>query len=418
MTRLLIYALTGVVSSTMGFLGGLYFAFPGEAALVFLNYQVDKASNHEYALEADGLGPWWGTGLEFDNLTVYTVKRARHVRDQPQAYERTPLVHFDSLGVRLAPLSFLAGKQGYSFSAAVLEGAIGGVYAFSTDLIDLSFDLDGLDLSTLGNTGSEVVLNMVGSLGGSADLHLNLKEIKQSTGSLALAIEGFGIASGSKVAGFGLPETKFTNARLSFDVHDGKMSVTEGAFAGDIITATITGDVTLNKKFGRSRNKLDIAFTLPDEYSTMADVASPTLKRSKDADGNYHCSVAGTLAAPSFRCGKAISPRTREAPLGGVREGGPLVGAAPDSSELTDEERRARREERIKDRRERLRKRREEQGASPLGATPDRPSVPFDPAVDEGPPMDRRFPDPEDMPEDLPGDLQLDPGDEPEEDEP
>ncbi len=391
MIRLALYALTGAFATTVGFVAGLYVTFPSEAAITFLNYQIDKSSNHEYALGADSLRPWWAMGLSFKNLTVYSVKRARHVRDQPLAYERAPLVHFDSLGVRLAPLSFLTGKQGYSFAAGVLGGAIDGVYAFSTDLIDLSFNIDALDLSKLGASGPEATFNLVGALGGDADMHVNLKEIKQSSGTLALAIEGFAIGPGSKMAGFELPETKFTTAKLSFDLHDGKMSVTEGSFEGDVISATITGDVTLNKKFGRSRNKLDLGFTLPEEFQKLADL-SPTLKRSKDDEGHYHCAVGGTLAAPSFRCGKGLAPRVREGTVGGPLAG---QGQGPDdgSDELGDEERRARREERIKDRRERLRKRREEQGLAPLPA-PDRPGIPFAPA-DDAPGLDQRFPDPD-----------------------
>jgi type II secretion system protein N len=402
MIRLAVYGLTGIVASGVGFIAGLYLTFPSEAAITYLNFQIDKASNHEYSIAADTLGPWWATGLMFENMTVYTVKRARHVRDQPQTYDRAPFVHFDALGVRLAPFSFLTGKQGYSFAADVLSGSIDGVYAFSTDLIDLSFDIDGLDLSKLGAAGPEATFNLLGALVGEADLHLNLKEIKQSSGTMALSINGFAIGPGSKMAGFDLPETKFTTARLSFDVHDGKMSVTDGSFEGDIITGTITGDVTLNKKLGRSRSKLDLGFTLPDDYQKLADL-SPTLKRSKDDEGRYHCSIGGTISAPAFRCGKGPAPRVRET-TGMRASDGPLVGSGPDETELSDEERRTRREERIKERRERLKKRREEQGLTPLG-TPDRPSVPFDPAEDGPPGIDQRFPDPEDMPDELPPDL-------------
>ncbi len=413
MMRFALYSATGIVASSIGFFAGLYATFPSQAALAFLSWQVDKSSNHDFALEADSIGPWWGLGISLDNMTLYNVKKARHVRDQPTTYERTPLLHFDALGVRLAPLSFLTGKQGYAFSADMLGGGLSGVYAFSTELSELSFDIDGLDLSQLGGSGTDNVFHVLGALGGEADLRLNLKEIKQSTGTLALTIEGFGIGEGSKMSGFELPTAKFTNAKLAFDVHDGKMTVTEGTFEGDVISATITGDVTLNKRLARSRNKLDIGFSLPEEFQKLAEL-SPQLKRSKDEEGKYHCSVLGTISAPTFRCGKGLVPKLKPGE-GMMRDpgDGPVMGAGgnEDNSELSDEDRRKRREDRIKERRERLRKRREEGGAQ-SGPT-DRPNVPFDPQQeDEGPPgIDQRFRDPEDAPQDEPLDQGPDPGD-------
>ncbi len=409
MIRLALYSFTGMMASSAGFVLGLYFTFPSDAAITYLTYEVDRASNHEFGISADSLHPWWGLGVSFDNLTVYNVKRGKRVKDQPQVYDRTPLVQFDALGVRLSPFSFLTGKQGYAFSADMLGGDLSGLYAFSADLVDLTFDIDSLDLSQIGSGSTENILNLVGGLGGEADLHIDLKEIKQSTGTVALSIKEFGIAAGSKMSGFELPETKFSTARLGFEVREGKMTVTEGTFEGDIITATLSGDVTMNKRFGRSRNKLDLAFTLPEDMQKLADAVSPTLKRSKDDEGRYHCSVQGTISAPSFRCGKGITPKTttRDGGIGPMSDG-PIIGEGPGAggnSELSDEERRAKREERIRDRRERLRKRREEQGLTPM-STPERPNLPFDPGedgpmIDDPPGLDQRFQDPEDLPEDV-----------------
>lgn len=402
MIRLALFGLTGIVGTGIGFMVGLYATFPSEKALEWLAFQVDKNTNHEYAIGAESVHPWWAAGLSFDSLQVYTVKRGRRVKDQPQTWDRTPFVHFESLSIRAAPLSFLTGRQGYAFDAELLGGALDGVYSFSEALVDLSFDLDGLDLAEMGTGSTEVALNLVGQLGGEGDLTLNLKEIKESTGNLAFAIEGFGIAAGSKMSGFDLPVSTFTTAKLGFEVRDGKMTVTEGLFEGDVISATLSGDVTLNKKLSRSRSKLDLGFTLPEELQTLADLV-PTLKRSKDADGVYHCNIQGTISAPSFRCGKGMTPKAvRESALGGPSDDGPRVlgGATGENSELSDEERRAKREERIKERRERLRKRREEQGSDPLTDPPRLPAVPFGPE-DDPVGIEDRFQDPPDLPEDF-----------------
>lgn len=424
MMRIALYGLTGTIASTIGFVAGMYLTFPSDAALAFLRYQVDTSSNHEYAIDASRIGPWWAMGLSMDDLTLYTVKKTRKHGDTPAGYERTPMVHFDSLGVRAAPMSFLTGKQGYAFAADLLGGDMDGLYAFSADLINLSFDLSDLDLSKLGATGSDATFNLLGALGGEADLKINLKEIKQSTGTLQLHIDGFGIGEGSKMSGFELPGAKFTTAKLGFEVRDGKMTVTDGTFEGDVISATITGDVTLNKRFARSRNKLDIGFSLPEEFQKLADI-SPTLKRSKDEEGRYHCSVLGTIASPTFRCGKGPSPRAGRGD-GMVHDmgDGPLAGpggSGGDNAELTDEERRKRREDRIKERRERLRMRREQGGGGPQPmGNPDRP-MPFDPQEDDGGPpgLDQRFRDPpDDGPQDDPLDQLPDPGDLQQGDEP
>jgi hypothetical protein len=43
---------------------------------------------------------------------------------------------------------------------------------------------------------------------------------------------------------------------LAFEAHDGKLEVTEGAFESSTLDATVSGDITLNKRLARSRLRL------------------------------------------------------------------------------------------------------------------------------------------------------------------
>lgn len=397
MIRNVAFAVGGIAWFLFMVLVGVYVTFPDEAVRERLEYEVDEGSNHEYALGMASLSPWWRLGVTLHDATLYTVKKGRRTKENPKPpYERHVLLELDSLGVRVSPLAVLTGKQGFAWAADVYGGDVDGHYAATENAVDLAFQIADVDLSLLEMDGPDQTLNLLGTLEADADLHFDAEDVKQSSGTLRLAIPGLAIAAGTKMGGFGLPEATFTKAVIALEIEDGKMKVTEGVLEGPVMSAEITGDVTLNKRLSRSRNRLDVAFTLPEEFDQLAQL-SPTLRRSKDDDGRYHCQMSGTVLAPTFRCGKPTLSRIRSAgddeepgaepglpssrirPAGGVDDG------------QTDEERRAAREERIRERRERLKARREaalrgEDDGGPDIAEP-RVREPLDPMdLQDGPP--------------------------------
>ena len=356
------------------FLIGLYVTFPAVAARERVVYEFGEWSRNEYAVDIGGLSLWRLSGVDLSDVTFYTVKKGRKTKDEPDPpRERTPMLHLDGLAVRAAPVSMLIGKDALAFVAEIYDGALSGEFAQSDAGVEVSFDGGGIDLGKLPVATENMTLNLVGIASGEADLTFDAADVKNSSGFLKLSFEGLGLAADSAVAGFGLPEVTFSEAGVAFEVKEGKLAVTEGTFASDTLNATLSGDIVLNKKLVRSRNRLELLFSLPDDLDKLAQIA-PELKRARDDDGKYHVTIGGTILSPTVR----FSRSGRGGGGGGMRgDKGDLPGGmgemdGPGGGDFTPsadpEERRKAREERIRARRERLKERREQaERDRPLG---------------------------------------------------
>ncbi len=379
MIRRLLFGLGAVAWGAASFLVGLYVTFPSDVARDRVVYEFGERTKNEYALELGDLALWRLSGATADDVTFYSVKKARRApkdEEKPPA-ERTPVLRLDTLSIRAAPVAMLVGKQAAAFVAEIYGGAIDGQYSQSESLVEVSFDASDVDLGKLPVETEQLTLNLLGVLAGEADLTFNQTEVKESKGTLKLSFEGLGLGAGSAVAGFTLPEVVFSKAAVAFEVKEGKFEVTEGVFESDTLNAELSGDIVLNKRLARSRNRLELVFSLPEDLDKLAQIA-PDLKRSRDEDGKYHMSIGGTVLSPTARFTRASIKRADKDDDEGPRprlagdENSPRLGG---DAALSDDERREAREKRIQERRERLRKRREEAEARGGGAA----------AEDEGP---------------------------------
>lgn len=369
MMRYLLLGLGGIGLVGASFLAGLYLSFPADDARDRLTYEFDKANENDFALEIGDLSLWRLTGVSLEDVTIYSLKRGRRTKDDPKPpSEATPFIALKEAAVRVQILPLLVGQRAVAFTTDLFGGTIDGTFSTSNALTTLTMAARSLDLTQVPVSSGETTLNLTGSLTIDADLSFNTQELNESKGSLHLGFTGFGLGEGSKAAGFGLPVVAFDKAEVNFEVKDGKMEVTVGTFESPQLTATLSGDISLNKKLSRSRNRLELAFSLPADLDALAKLA-PDLKRARDEEGAYHAMINGTLLAPTFRLSrnKTASAGVGKSELGlpGIGPGrnmdGPSEGGTmPAGSE---EERQKAREQRIAERRERLKKRREEMDA-------------------------------------------------------
>jgi type II secretion system protein N len=363
MIRLLAWAAIGAGWTALCFVFGLFVTFPRDAADEYLEYQAYERSGKEYAVDLEGVSLAWGmTGLAADSLQLYTVKKARKVKGEVVGLPtRTPSLYLEDVRLSAEILPRLLGRWSFLFAASLEGGDLSGRYSRADSTTDLALQLAGLDLANIPVDKDGVLLNLVGGLAAEVDLHVDSEDLKSSSGSARVEFDQLGIAAGSNVRGFGLPEVTFGEAVAAMEVEEGKLRVTEGTFSSDLVTGTLSGDITLAKKLERSRLRLELAFTLPAEMDELAQLV-PDMKRARDKEGKYHWIVGGTLASPSMRPGKGSSVskvRDVASPGGGFEGAIPAIGA--DDGEGDDaEERKRKREERIKERRERMRKRRED----------------------------------------------------------
>ncbi|MFZ5481020.1 MAG: type II secretion system protein GspN [Myxococcota bacterium] len=396
MMRRVLWVLGGLGWGAVSFLVGVYATFPTDVARHRAELEFHKATNKEMAVGIGDLSLWRLSGADLSDVDLYTVKRGRRTKDDPKPpMERTKVLHFDRLAVRAAILPTLLGKRAVAYVAEIYGGDIDGTWATSDRTLEVTYDISDVDLSKMPLASETMELNLLGTIEGSGDLVLDTEDVKSSSGSVRLSFPGIGLGKGSKVAGFELPEVVFDKAVVAGEVKEGKLEITEGTFESSVLTATLSGDITLNKKLGRSRNRLELSFTLPEDIDKLAQVA-PDLKRARDSDGVYHFLVTGTVLAPNARPnragGRAARTPREDGPLAGAGVG-PLAGDREGDAAASEEARRARREKRIQERRERLRKRREEAAARGEGQSD----------------KDRDFPppdlDPSDMPPGPPDDL-------------
>jgi type II secretion system protein N len=427
MMRRVALGLAGLGWASACFVGGLWLAFPEDAARTRVAWEVSRASKDEYALDVAHLSPWRLSGLDARDVKLYTVKKPRKVRPkkgedgeaapEDQALERTLAFSLDRLAARVAILPLLTGERAVAFLAETLGGTVDGTWAQSDKGTKVAFELDALDLARVPHGEGTTSLQLLGRLDARGDLLLDTQDTRKSAGTMRFDLPGFGLAKGSKLGGFDLPEVVFDKAVLAFEVEDGKARVTDGTFESSSLDATVTGDITLNKRLARSRLRLEVVFTLPQDLDQLAQLA-PDLRRARDTEGKYHYQITGTVLDPSARPSRGGVGKARErlkvGEVGG--EGAPVIGDVPpagkDAAEpriepdASPEDRRAAREERLRERRERMRRRREEAEA--------RGDVGEKLGRDPGPPRD----EPDDLPYIPPGaEPYIPPGTEPGPDE-
>jgi type II secretion system protein N len=412
--RRVLLGLAGLGWASACFVGGLWLAFPEDAARTRVAWEVSRASKDEYALEVAHLSPWRLSGLDARDVKLYTVKKPRKARPKKggdaeapaegPALERTLAFSLDRLAARMALLPLLSGDRAVAFVAETLGGTVDGTWAQSGEGTKVAFSVDALDLARVPHGEGSTALQLLGRLDANGDLLLDTQDTRKSAGSMRFDLPGFGLAKGSKLGGFDLPEVVFDKAVLAFEVEDGKARVTDGTFESATLDATVTGDITLNKRPGRSRLRLEVVFTLPPDLDQLAQLA-PDLRRARDAEGKYHYQITGTVLDPSARPSRSGASKLRDRikPTGDADGAGsaPAAGDAPAGAkepveprldaDTSPEDRRAAREERLRERRERMRRRREEAEA--------RGDVGEKLGRDPGPPRD----EPDDLPYIPPG---------------
>lgn len=355
--------LAGAAWGTLVFLGGMQLFFPSDAAVERLQYEVERASDGGWQLSAEEAGLWRATGLELQGVELLKVETKRPTRrsddEEPEAPSATRFLVADHVAVRARLLPLLTGSREASFDADMYRGDLSGSVGLKGDLLGTDGEASELDLSLFPFEGETMSLDLAGALDASWDLIIDTADTTKSTGRITLEVEGLELNSAT-IAGFDLEETSsFSKAELVLEIEDGKAKVKEGELIGDLIEAKIDGEITLNKKFDRSRLRLKVEFTLEENIDNLVKLL-PGAKDARRDDGRYHYSVSGTILHPSFKAERErrTSTRKRSTPT----EAGPgiLPGASGGADDEDADERRRLREERIRERRERLRERREE----------------------------------------------------------
>ncbi len=358
--------LAGAAWAALVFMGGLQLFFPSAAAVERLQYELDRASDGAWQISADGAGLWRGTGLKLKGVELLKVDTSSKVRrsdddeGEPEPVTATRFLVADHLALRARLLPLLGGSKQASFDADLYRGDLNGIAGVKGEQLSTHGQAHELDLALIPFEGQTVTLDLGGALDATWDLVIDLADPSKSTGELALEVKGL-LLNGANIAGFDLEESgSFDKAELELELEDGKAKIKKGVIDGDLLEAKLDGDITLNKKFDRSRLRLKLDFTLAEQIDMMVKLL-PGAKEGRRDDGRYYFSISGTIFHPSFRAERERRTATKRSTPSD--DGGPAllpggIGGA-DADDGESEERRRLREERIRERRDRLRERRD-----------------------------------------------------------
>lgn len=361
-----------------GFIAGLHVHFPSDAALTRLRYEVQDRSKGEWGIEASDLDLYWLTGVSLDDATIYKVKKSRFRRrnEEEKPPEVRPWMSAERLVARLQLLPLIRGGTMVDYDADLYGGTLEGEAGRVGSITRFAAQGRDIDLSRIPIAGDDWSADLTGSLVLDADVDIDREEYKKSEGSFRVAAQDLALVAG-EFSGFKLEPMKFTDAVLAFEIDNGVAKVKEGHLASDLLEATISGEITLNKDMKRWRLRLTVVVTLNETLDKLARF-SPTMSEARAEDGTYHFIMAGTPGLARLRPDRlgakgdrdALDDGPRPGPVGrpgmqGPEDGPPMMEEEPpeEGEELSAEERRERRLERIRKARERRKAREAEREA-------------------------------------------------------
>mgnify|MGYP000654571030 CR=1 FL=1 len=300
-------------------------------------------------------------GINATNSTLYEKDRKG---------ESTPLLFIDSFSAIVQPFQLLLGQPASSIQSSIFNGEIQSnisAESFAPETISLDWTASGLSMELMPILSEGFEANLGGKLSSEAELNIGLAEShKNIKGTAAIDILGFSI-TGAKAQGISLPDLVFSEAKIRAKAKDGKIELDGTSFVSDDISLGISGTITLNKRFNRSRLKLILELELGSKFDLISKMV-PELKQNKQPDGRYKLTVIGTVANPKIRTkrgGKKSNNRNKEdRPTSTNREVEKERNSRP---KLSPEERRKQRRERM----ERRKKEREQRALDEDSNGPD-----------------------------------------------
>lgn len=355
--RTVLTGLLALLWVSVVFVGTLWLTFPSDTFAERLRYEVPNTLGPEYSADVKSVAPWW-VGLSAQDLKIYHTARGG---EEEAGAVLVALVR--DARARVSVWSLLRRAPYLSGSVTLTEGTLDYEVGTAADdkgrvaLSDLVLSADALPVSDLLGLAGMGDVRVDGALQLDVDLHAGADGMKDATGSLKLGGANLVIADfeipGMGNLGMEIPVQELV---LMAEVKDGKATLQHGAFKSDLLTAALTGDVTLRDSIERSSIDLEISIT---ELGDQLKAFEGFLSDAKQSDGTFKYACRGVisrLGPTSCTAARARGVSSRipstDRPTAIPRSPTGVPGGAVE----TDEERERRREEI----RERLRQKREE----------------------------------------------------------
>ncbi len=393
MTRgILVGGLLGSAWAAVVFNLGIIAGFPSSDVETFIEHTIQESTNGEYLVDLTDPA-FLGLGGVSSKLDLYKGrrmgKRARRRLAESGETSDAPdhLFTIDKAHFRPLLLPMFAGKLMLGYDIQVSGNDVEGAVGKRGNLVYWQSDTTDFDLSAIPLSGDGWDVGLAGKLNLIADIIHDTEDPKISSGNLEISFEALELTKAT-ISGFDLMATSFSESILRFEIADGRATVTEGKFIGDLLEVEVEGDIRLRKRLARSRLALTVKIKLDESLDRFAQMDS-SMKRARDSEGYYSFRGSGTLSNPDFR---PSSTRARKADTSqdDDDDGAGRTTRKPRSwstdSDSSDDRRKKRRE-RIRKRRERMkerrRKRRERDNGTPTESRSRRGSDRVEPEPDD-----------------------------------
>jgi type II secretion system protein N len=281
--------------TALAFLVALRWTFPAEALKERLIYEaglrgwqidVDRVS-------AGGVLGFTAEGVKLDNGSGLAVP-------------------IESVTASLRILPLLAGRRSVAFDARIYDGRVRG-HADLGDAPHVVADVAGVDLGAALPLRKASGVDLLGKLGGTADLTLPSGAGARPSGRVDLRLDEAGVAGGQlpipgMTTGLALPKIGFGQVMAAVKVGDGRATFEKlEARGGD---AEITGEglyfvvqprMEFSPLSGKAKVKVKDAFWSKSGAQQFKGVADMALASARGPDGAWNFTVTGSVGHPRLQ---------------------------------------------------------------------------------------------------------------------
>ena len=207
-------------------------------------------------------------------------------------------IELDDLEVRPKLMSLLTGRAGAKATLHQGNAEMTLDAAASRDKVNADIELKDIDLGRFGVLGFAGVKG-AGLVSGKITLDGGVNDLASFNGLIDLKLKKIRLDEQS-IMGFKLPEAVIGEGTLLIEIKNGKLvmkSVQLGRQSDDL-SATLTGDLTLNRNLNASALNLRAVFSLSGKLKSALSMLEGLIAAAKQADGRYAYKMTGILGQP------------------------------------------------------------------------------------------------------------------------
>ncbi len=281
--------------TALAFLLALRWTFPAEAVKERLIYE---AGLRGWQIDADHVSAGGFLGVHAEGVKLESGTGLA--------------IPIDSLTASLRVLPLLAGRRSVAFDARIYEGRVRGRADLSGDQ-RLVADVEDVDLGAALPLRKATGLDLLGKIGGSADLTLPAGPGQRPAGRVDVRIADAGVAGGQlpipgMTGGLGLPKVGLGEVTVAVKVADGRATFEKlEAKGGDaeLQTEGVSFVVQPRMEFapisGKAKVKVKDAFWSKSGTQGFKSLADAALASARGPDGAWTFTLMGSVGHPRMQ---------------------------------------------------------------------------------------------------------------------